>query len=154
MFANTALTVAEYLAKLPADRRATISAVRDVVLRNLPDGYEEMIGWGAITYAIPLAAYPNTYNKEPLSIAALASNKNYCSLYLMGAYGDEKTRRALEAGFERSGKKLDMGKACVRFKTAEDLPLDVVGAVIAKITPAKYIEIYEASRRQGGVRKV
>jgi hypothetical protein len=148
MFTNQAATVGEYLAQLPDERRTTIARVREVVLGHLPDGYEEMIGWGAITYAIPLAAYPNTYNKQPLCIAALASNKNYCSLYLMGAYGDPKTRALLEAGFKKKGKKLDMGKSCVRFKSADDLPLDVVGAVVAGISPAQYVKIYEASRRK------
>jgi hypothetical protein len=153
MFTNKAATVAEYLAQLPEDRRTTIAAVRDVVLRHLPDGYQEMIGWGAITYAIPLERYPATYNKQPLCVAALAANKNYCSIYLMGAYGDGKTRQSLEAAFKKAGKKLDMGKACIRFKTADDLPLDVVGAAIAKLPAEEYIRIYEASRRKRGVQK-
>jgi uncharacterized protein YdhG (YjbR/CyaY superfamily) len=148
MFANKAATVDEYLAQLPADRRTAIARVRDVVLRHLPDGYQEMIGWGAITYAIPLEVYPHTYNKQPLCIAALASTKNHCSLYLMGAYGDTATRAFVEAGFKKHGKKLDMGKSCIRFRSPDDLPLDVVGAVVARISPAQYVTIYEASRRK------
>jgi hypothetical protein len=153
MFTNQAATVADYLAQLPEDRRTTIATVRDVILRHLPDGYEEMIGWGAITYAIPLEKYPDTYNKQPLCVAALAANKNYCSIYLMAAYGDGATRQSLEAAFKKAGKKLKMGKACVRFRTADDLPLDVVGAAIGALAPAKYIGIYEGSRRKSGVQK-
>ena len=143
-------TVSAYLAQLPADRRATISTVRRVVLDNLPKGYREMIGWGAITYAIPLEAYPDTYNGQPLCIAALASQKAYCSLYLMAVYGDPKLLEWLQDQFKKSGKKLDMGKACVRFKTPEDLPLDAVGEFVAKVPPAAYIKRYEASLRARG----
>jgi hypothetical protein len=145
---RSAATVSEYLKQLPADRRATISKVRAVLLDNLPKGYEEGIGWGAITYAIPLEAYPDTYNRQPLCIAALASQKNHCSLYLMAPYGDPPLLTWLQGQFKKRGKKLDMGKACVRFKTAEDLPLDVIGEVIAKVSPSAYIKRYEASRRK------
>jgi hypothetical protein len=148
VFTNKAKTVGEYLKQLPADRRKTLSAVRDVVLENLPKGYTEEIGWGAITYAIPLEDYPNTYNGQPLCIAALSAGKSYCSIHLMAAYGDTKTRKWLEDAFKKSGKKLDMGKACVRFKTLDDLPLDAIGQIIAKVTPDKYIKTYEEGRRK------
>ncbi len=148
MFATKAKTVGEYLKQLPADRRKSLSAVRAVVLENLPKGYQEAVGWGAITYAIPLTDYPDTYNGQPLCIAALSAGKQYCSIHLMAAYGDPKTRTWLEEQFKKSGKKLDMGKACVRFKTPDDLPLDVIGQVIARVSPKKYIEVYEAARRK------
>jgi uncharacterized protein YdhG (YjbR/CyaY superfamily) len=148
VFTNKAKTVGEYLKQLPADRRTTLSAVRNVVLEHLPKGYKEAIGWGAITYAIPLADYPDTYNGQPLCVAALSAGKNYCSIHLMAAYGDTKTRKWLEDAFKKSGKKLDMGKACVRFKTADDLPLDAIGEIIAKVTPDKFIKTYEAARRK------
>ncbi len=143
-----ATTVKQYLDRLPKDRRETLSAVREVVLRNLPDGYEEGIGFGAITYAVPLKTLPNTYNGEPLCVAALASLKNHCAIYLMAAYGDSKIRKWFETEFKKSGKKLDMGKACVRFKTTDDLPLDLIGSVIAKVPAETYIQVYEASRRK------
>jgi hypothetical protein len=146
MFDNPAKSVSEYLKGLPPDRRKTLSAVRKVVLENLPKGYEEVIGWGAITYAIPLKDYPHTYNGQPLCVAALAAGKQYFSIYLMAAYGDPATRTWLEDQFKKSGKRLNMGKSCVRFKTADDLPLDAIAAVIAKVTPEKYIKTYEASR--------
>lgn len=148
MFTNNAKSVSEYLDQLPPERRKTLSTVRDVVRKNLPKGYKEAMGWGAITYAIPLEDYPDTYNGQPLCVAALSAGKQYCSIYLMAAYGDAKTRKWLEDQFKKSGRKLNMGKACVRFKTPDDLPLDAIAAVIAKVTPDKYIKAYEAARKK------
>ena len=147
MFANKAKSVAEYLKLLPPEQRKSLAAVRKVVRENLPRGYKEEIGWGAITYAIPLRDYPNTYNGQPLCIAALTAGKHRCSLHLMAAYGDSDTRQWLEEQFRKSGKKLDMGKACIHFKAPDDLPLDAIAKVIAKVTPEKYIARYEASRK-------
>ena len=146
MATTKATTVAQYLESLPEERRGTVEAVRKVILRHLPKGYKELLGYGVLTYAIPLEEFPNTYNKQPLAIACLAAQKNYTSLYLMGAYGDSKQRRALEDGFKKAGKKLDMGKSCVRFKSVDDLPMETIARVIAAITPAQYIKMYEASR--------
>ena len=143
---STAKTVAEYLAQLPEDRRATIAAVRQHVLRHLPKGYEETMSAGMIAYVIPLARFPKTYNKQPLWYAALASQKSYCSLHLMRAYGDPQQTAMLQQAFARAGKKLDMGKACLRFKRVEDLELDAIGQVIASTSPEQYIAIYEKSR--------
>ena len=134
------------MASLPDDRHAAMSAVRDVILANLPDGYVESMNWGMISYEVPLSRYPDTYNKQPLGYAALASQKRYMSLYLMGAYGDRATREWFERAYAASGKKLDMGKSCVRFKKLEDLPLDVVAEVIARTPVAKLLEQYEAAR--------
>ena len=141
-------TVRAYVKGLPPERRAAIGAVRKVIVANLPAGYKESIGWGMIVYCIPLKSYANTYNGQPLAIACLGAQKNYNSLYLMGAYGSPKHRKALEDGFRKAGKKLNMGKSCVRFKTVEDLPLDVIAEVIAAIPADKYIELYEASRKK------
>jgi hypothetical protein len=120
--------------------------VREVVLENLPEGYEEGMQYGMIGYYVPLERYPNTYNKQPLTVAALASQKNYMSLYLMGVYGDPRTREWFEERFAASGKKLNMGKSCVRFRKLDDLPLEVVGEAIARIPPNEFIEHYESSR--------
>lgn len=141
-----AKTVAEYLKRLPADRRTTVEEVRAVILKHLPRGYTEALGYGVLTYAIPLETFPNTYNRQPLAIVCLAAQKNYNSLYLMGAYGDATQRKALEDGFRKAGKKLDMGKSCVRFKKVDDLPMDVIAKVIGAISPAQYMKMYEASR--------
>lgn len=142
-------TVSEYLAALPPERRAVVSKVRSFVKKHLPKGYKEEIGWGAITYAVPLRTLPDTYNGQPLCYAAIAPRKNDYSLYLMCAYGDPKQMKAMTEGFEKSGKKLDMGKSCLHFKSLDDLPLDVVGGVIASTPMEKYIAIYEASRAKG-----
>ncbi len=139
-------SVEEYLRGLPAERSATIRAVRDVVLRNLPRGYVEGMEYGMIYYHVPLSRYPETYNGHPLCYAGLAAQKNYCSLYLMGVYGNATTAKAFREGFAREGKKLDMGKSCVRFKTVDDLPLTVVGQAIAAVPVDAYIALYEKSR--------
>jgi hypothetical protein len=141
-------TVEAYLAAQPPDRRAVLSEVRSVVRRHLPDGYEEGIGWGAITWHIPLSRLPDTYNKQPLAYAALAPHKSYYTLYLMGPYGSPKLLRELEDGFRAAGKTLDMGKSCVHFRSIDDLPLDVIGRSIAAIPAEQWIEIYRASRRR------
>jgi hypothetical protein len=145
---SNAGTVREYLDALPDDRRAVVSAVRDVVVRNLPDGYVESVGFGMLCYGIPLERYPSTYNKQPLGYVALAAQKNYYSLYLTCAYMDAARTRSLADEFEKAGKKLDMGKSCVRFKKLDDLPLDVIGRAVASTPPDDFIAQYEASRRK------
>ena len=143
---SKASTVKEYLDGLPADRRKEIAKVRSVVRKNLPKGYREMMAWGSICYAIPLDSYPDTYNKQPLGYAGLAAQKNFNTLYLMGAYGDPKQRKRLEDAFKKSGKKMDMGKSCLHFRSADDLPLDAIGKIIASTPPEKMIAQYEAAR--------
>ncbi len=148
MAQSKATTVKQYLKELPADRRKVIAAVRDVILENLPEGYEENMNWGSICYEIPLSTYPNTYNKQPLAYAGLAAQKNHYGVYLMCVYGDPKREEKLKAAFKKAGKKLDMGKSCIRFKKLEDLPLDVIGRTIASVSPKAYIKKYEASRKK------
>jgi uncharacterized protein YdhG (YjbR/CyaY superfamily) len=144
---KTATTAAEYLEALPADRRAAIAAVRNVVRKHLPKGYAEFVSWGMLTYGVPLTRFPGTGNGQPLCYAALAAQKNHCSLYLMSA-GDRKVEARLREGFKAAGKKLDMGKSCVRFQSPDDLPLDVVGEVIALVPVERWIEIFEKSRKR------
>ena len=146
MASSKAATVEAYLQELPEDRREVVTTVRDVILRNLPDGYTETMAWGMITWEIPLERYPTTYNGQPLGYAALAAQKNNYSLYLLGVYANPEQEAALREAFRREGKKLDMGKSCVRFKKTADLPLDAIGQLIAATTPEQYIERYEASR--------
>jgi Domain of unknown function (DU1801) len=145
---TNAKTVDEYLARLPEDRRATMAAVRQHVLRYLPRGYEETVSSGVIAWVVPLARLPKTYNGQALWYAALASEKSYCSLHLMRAYGDPQQTALLRKRFARAGKKLDMGKACVRFKRVEDLELSVIGEVIASTPLDVYIALYERSRKR------
>lgn len=143
---SAAKTVKEYLDELPEDRRRELGKVRSVVRKNLPKGYRESMGFGMITYEVPLERYPETYNKQPLCYAGLAAQKNFNTLYLMGAYADSEQRRKLEQAFKKSGKKMDMGKSCLHFKEAADLPLDAIGELIASTPPEKMIEAYETSR--------
>ena len=133
---------------MPEDLRAAISAVRQVVLENLPQGYEEMMQFGMIGYVIPLERYPFTYNGQALQFAPLASQKNYMSLYLMNVYSDEVVERWFVDRYKDSGKRLDMGKACVRFKSLQDLPIDLVGEAIALTPVDRFIERYEMSRNR------
>ncbi|HYE95812.1 MAG TPA: DUF1801 domain-containing protein [Rubricoccaceae bacterium] len=148
MASSRAATVDAYLNELPEDRRAVVSAVRKVIKKNLPKGYQETMNWGMIVYEIPLERYPDTYNGQPLGYAALAAQKNYYALYLLGPYGDPAQRARLQEAFDRAGKKMDMGKSCLRFRRLEDLPLDVIGEVVASTPPEAWIAQVEASRQK------
>ena len=148
MVSSSAKTVSSYLQELPENRREALIKVRKVILKNLPKGYKETMNWGMISYEIPFARYPNTYNKRPLGIAALASQKNYMSLYLMTVYGDKKIEKWFKDRYAASGKKPDMGKSCVHFKKLEDLPLDLIGEVIARVSVDEYIAHYEKARKK------
>ena len=144
---SKAKTIPAYLASLPADRRSAVSKVRQHINRHLPKGYSEEMEWGMITWSIPLKRYPTTYNGRPLCYAALASQKNNCSLYLMGPYGSKNQAARLKEGFTKAGKTLVMGgKSCLHFQTAEDLELGVIGELIASTSPEAYIAFFEATR--------
>ena len=149
MASSKAASVAQYLAELPAERRAEIEKVRDLVNGVLPAGYREGMGWGMIGWVVPLEAYPDTYNKQPLSYAGLAAQKNYNSLYLNCVYASKERTECFKAAAAAAGKKLDMGKSCIRFKRAEDLPLDVIREEIASTSPDEFIRIYEEARVSG-----
>jgi hypothetical protein len=144
---SKAKTPGQYLEALPLERKTAIEKVRQVILDNLPQGYQESVGAGMLMYAVPLSRFPNTYNGQPLCYVALASQKNYMALYLMTVYGDKKTEEWFRSEFKARGKKLDMGKSCVRFKTLDDLPLDVIGNVVSRVPMEKWISLYEQSRK-------
>lgn len=137
---SNATTVDEYLSALPEDRRAAIAAVRQTILEHLPHGYEEAMNWGMITYQVPLATCPDTYNGQPLMYAALASQKNHMAVYLTGIYMSEDARREFETAYKVTGKRLDVGKSCVRFKKLENLPLDLIGECIASEEVESFVE--------------
>jgi hypothetical protein len=150
---SKATTVSDYLASLPADRRAAIETVRGVILANLDKDYEEGMSYGMIGYYVPHRVFPPGYHVDPkqgLPFAALASQKNYMSVYTMGLYtgGDTALVRWFQEAWAKAGKKLDMGKSCIRFKKADDLALDVLGEAIRRMPAKKYIEMYEKSRRR------
>ena len=130
---SEASTVDQYLAELPDDRRQAIQQVRKIVSENLPNGYEEAMNWGMITYHVPLETYPDTYNKQPLMYAALASQKNHMAVYLSGIYTSDVARKRFETAYKATGKRFDVGKSCVRFKKLDDLPLDLIGKTIASM---------------------
>ncbi|MEU4806474.1 DUF1801 domain-containing protein [Actinosynnema sp. NPDC023587] len=142
MVRSKAATVEEYLGELPADRRDAVAQVREVILANLPDGYQEGMAWGMITYSVPLSRSGKTYNGQPLGYVALASQKNHLSLYLMCVDGGRE--REFRAEFEATGRKLDMGKSCVRFTRVEDLPLDVIGREVARYPVDAFLELVTA----------
>ena len=155
---SKAKTVEEYLKNLPEDRRAAISAVRKVILANLPKGYEECMSYGMIGYVVPHSIYPAGYHcdpKLPMPFANLASQKNHMALYLMCCYGDPATERWFRKAWSAAGKKLDMGKSCVRFKKLEDVSLEVIGQLIARVPVKNYIARIEkvlGERRTGRAR--
>ncbi|MXZ68699.1 MAG: DUF1801 domain-containing protein [Acidimicrobiia bacterium] len=145
---SNATTVEEYLASLPEDRREAISAVRAVILDHLPDAYEEEMRWGMISYEVPLAIQPDTYNGKPLMYAALASQKRHMAVYLSGVYADPAAREAFEQAYRATGKRMDMGKSCVRFRRLDDLPLEVIGEAVARYSVNDFVDLYHRGRRR------
>lgn len=146
MARSDAATAEAYLASLPPERREAVAAVREVILSNLPAGYEEAMNWGMITYQVPLSTHPDTYNGQPLMYAALASQKRHMAVYLMGIYSSPERRERFEAAYKATGKRMDMGKSCVRFRTLDDLPLELVGEAIAECPVATFVALYKAAR--------
>ena len=140
MMTSEARAVRQYLAALPADRRPALTAVRKVIRDNLPNGYEEAINWGMITYQVPLATYPDTYNGQPLMYAALASEKHHMAIHLTGIYTSSTSRAAFETAYRATGKRFDVGKSCVRFRTLDDLPLALIGETIGLLPVADLVK--------------
>ncbi|REG23701.1 uncharacterized protein DUF1801 [Archangium gephyra] len=144
---SKATSVDQYLASLPEDRRAAVSAVRNVILKNLDKDYEEGIQYGMIGYYVPHKVFPSGYHcdpKQPLPFASLASQKNHMAIYLMGIYGQPQQEKWFREAWAKTGKKLDMGKSCVRFKKLEDVALDVIGEAIRRAPAKAYIQHYES----------
>ena len=153
---SKAKTVAEYLAELPADRRAAIEAVRKTILKNLDKGYEEGMQNGMISYYVPHKTFPPGYHcdpKQPLPFASLASQKNHMAVYLMCIYGSTDQESWFRKEWAKTGKKLDMGKSCIRFKKLDDLAVDVIGKAIARVPAKKYIAYYESVIKTSGKKK-
>jgi hypothetical protein len=144
----TPSTVAGYLRAVPVEQRGTLAKLRQLIRKHVPKGYQEAMNWGAITYQVPLKRCPDTYNGQPLCYVAIAAQKNYLSLYLMTVYGHPEKQKQLKAGFARAGKKLDMGKACIRFRTLDDLPLQTIADIIASTPVDTYVAAYEESRKR------
>ena len=146
---SKAKTPQAYLESLPKERRVVVSMVRAVILKNLPKGYQESMAWGMLSYEVPLERFPESYNGKPLAYVGLAAQKNNYALYIICGQ-HPKMRKKLEDGFKKIGKKMDMGKSCLRFKKLEDIPLDVIGKLIGTISVEKLIDIYETAHEHGG----
>ena len=146
MVSSSAATVEQYLGELPDDRRDAIAEVRQAILDNLPEGIVETMNWGMIAYEVPLETFPDTYNKKPLMYAALASQKNHMAVYLTTVYGNPELEDWFRERYAESGKKLDMGKSCVRFKKIDQLPVDLIGETIGKTTLDEFLAMYRSAR--------
>ena len=146
MARSNAATPDDYIAELDPARGEDIRRVRDLVNANLPAGYAERMAWGMISWEVPLEVSGPTYNGEPLVYAALAAQKNYNALYLNCAYAADGRTERLKNAFAAAGKKFDMGKGCLRFRSADDLPEEAIAAEIASTTPAEFVAVYEAAR--------
>ena len=146
---SKAKTVEIYLKELPRERRTAVETVRKSILKNLPKGYKEVMQYGMIGYVVPLKLYPDGYlndKKTPLPYVALASQKNDMAVYLMCNYGDKEAEKKFRVVYQQSGKRLNMGKSCVRFKKLEDLSLEAIGLGVS-MTPVKtFIAKYEKGR--------
>ena len=139
MARSDAQTPDAYLAELPADRATEIARVREAVNAAMPEGYVERMAWGMISWEVPLEKSGKTYNGQPLVYAALAAQKSHNALYLNCVYGSEERTEELRQRFAASGRKLDMGKSCVRFRKANDLDLDAIAEAISAVSPDEYI---------------
>jgi hypothetical protein len=148
---QTATTPDEYIAALPEDRREAVRAVAEVIRRNLPEGYREGMQYGMIGWYVPLETFPDTYNGQPLGLVALASQKQYVSLYLNNVYGDPETESWFRERWAQTGKPLNMGKSCVRFRRLEDMPLDVIGETIARSDLDAYVRHHRQARASSRV---
>lgn len=148
MVSSKETTPTAYLASLPPERRKVIAAVRKVIKANLPTGYTESMNWGMLSYEVPLSRHPVTYNKQPLCYIGLAAQKNNYAIYLMNVHSEPKLLARLQDFYTALGRKLDMGKCCLRFKELEHLPLDVIGELVAATPVEKLIETYESATRK------
>ena len=142
--------VEEYILGLPDDRQLIIQKIRETILNNLHDGFDEVIQYDMLGYVIPHKIYPAGYHvdpKQPLPYIHLASQKNYISLYHMGLYADEVLLQWFTSEYaKRCNYKLDMGKSCIRFKKMDDIPYDLIGELVSKMTAGDWITLYEKSR--------
>lgn len=149
---SKATTVDQYLSEVPADRQAAMNKLRKVILKNLPKGFKETMGYGMMGYCVPHSIYPAGYHcnpKDPLPFMGMASQKNSINFYHMGIYADPKLLKWFVDGYAKAGAgKLDMGKSCVRFKKPENIPYALIGELCSKITVEKWIEMYEKNMKR------
>ena len=139
----------KYIESLPDDRKKAMTELRKVILKNLPKGFQEGMGYGMMGYAVPHSLYPNGYHcdpKQPLPFIGIASQKNFIALYHMGIYADQNLCKWFTDEFKKVSKlKLDMGKSCIRFKKTESIPLELIGRLVSKMSPKDWITLYESN---------
>ena len=145
---SKATTVEGYLEGLEPDRLEAITAVRATILENLPEGFEETIRWGMLSYEVPLSTCPETYNGQPLSYAGLASQKRHMAIYLSGMYMDQDKCDRFVTEWKSRGTRLDMGKSCVRFRKLEEVELDLVGGAIAAFSVDEFVGLHQQVHRK------
>jgi len=154
---STAVTVDEYLANLPEDRRAVMSDLRKAIKKNIPKGFQEVMGYGMPGWVVPHSMYPDGYHcdpKQPLPFMGFASQKNHIAVYHMCVYSSGDLLDWFRAEWPKhSAKKLDMGKSCIRFKKPVDVPVALIGELASKMTPQQWIEIYESFKPAGKGKK-
>lgn len=145
---SAAATPEAYMAELPQDRKQAMSALRDVIVKNLPTGFQEVMSYGMLSYVVPHSVYPKGYHcdtKQPLPFISIASQKNFVAVYHMGLYADEGLLNWFQAAYSKqSTSKLDMGKSCIRFKKIDQIPFQLIGELTSKMTPQEWISIYES----------
>ena len=144
---SKAKTPKEYLEELPADRKAAMTELRNVVLKNLPKGFSEQMSYGMLGYVVPHSLYPAGYHcdpKLPLPFLSIASQKNFIAVYHMGLYADKKLLDWFMKEYPKySDRKVDMGKSCLRFKKPEDIPFKLIGELVKKMSPKEWSALYE-----------
>lgn len=141
-----ATTAQEYLAGLDDERRAELEPVYRLVSEAMPDGYTETVAYGMITWSVPLATFPDTYNGQPLSYVGLAAQKRHNALYLMGLYSGSEETEDFRRRWTEDGRRLDLGKSCLRFRDPADLRTDLLAETVAATPPARLIELHQQAR--------
>ena len=146
MVSSAAVTVEQYLAELEEPRRGEIAKLLDLIRHNLPKGFDEAMAWGMIVFQVPMSVSGPTYNGQPLAVVALASQKNHISFYLSSIYASKELTAEFHDRWERSGKKLDMGKSCVRFKSLDKADLEALSWAVSLLTPEEFTKMYLLGR--------
>lgn len=145
-------TPEEYMSKVPEERQKAFAQLRETILNHLPEGFTEMMGYGMIAYSVPLSIYPDGYHCDPsipLPFMNLGNQKNYIALYHMGLYANPDLLSWFQGAYPQHAKrKLDMGKSCIRFKKMDDIPYELIGALVDKMSAQSWIDLYEASLKR------
>jgi len=150
---SDATTVEEYLAELPDDRAEALTAVVDALRNELPSGLDETINWGMIAFEVPLSTYPNTYNGQPLMHTAVANQKNHMAIYLSCLQGEGRSRDDFITDYQATGKRMDLGKGCVRFRKLDDLPLDLIAKYAGSLSVEQLCAVHDEYAASRSARK-